>query len=405
MKRKINILYNESHSNLHTQTLNPQGGPSRFSQSFRDYFLAKKEVNLIPVLFSHEDGNKKPYIRTTSQDSKEFFELVYDRNSINSFYKKNITKPHLIKHLAPWIAQLEEFFEGKKPDLIFLNGFGLTNWMLLHVAHKKNIPVAIQHAGVWKKEVQRVKEGFSPAIRKIFYDLERDTARWCAMHIFLNTYSKKVFMDAYKKALKKKIPSIVIPLPISVAAIPKNKKNKSGKVSIGIVARWDSIKNHTAILRLASSKFLPSHWSVNAVTRIPRPSDFSKKYTEVVTIHKPMSPELLTNFYASTDITILLSHFDVSPTVIAESFAAGTPVIISDKVGWQDEYKACGLEDHIVPTRIGGKTLVAVIKKVLSQQSKNTTKYKKFSKYVARTHSPKKVFDDYFSLFQSITNK
>jgi glycosyltransferase involved in cell wall biosynthesis len=367
--------------------------------------LTKKEFNLIPVLFSHKDGTKEPYIRTTALDSKKFFELVYDRGAINSLHKKDITKRWLVEYLTPWIIQIEKLFNTTKPDIVFLNGFGLTNWMLLYVAHSKNVPVVIQHAGIWKKEIQRVTEAFSPAIRKIFYDLERDTARWCSMHVFLNTYSKEVFMNAYKKGLRKKIPAVVIPLPISIAGTPKNKKNESGKVSIGAVARWDGIKNHTAILRLASSKFLPQNWSIHTVTRIPKPSDFSKKYTKVVTIHEPMSPAKLTDFYASMDVTLLLSHFDVSPTVIAESFAAGTPVIISEKVGWQNEYKACGLEDHIVPTTVGGKTLVGVIKHVLLHQSKNISKYKNFSKYVRLTHSPKKVFGDYVSLFMSLTSK
>jgi len=405
MRNKINILYNETHSNLHVKTLNPQGGPSRFSQSFRDYFLAKKEFNLIPVLFSHEDGNKAPYIRTTTIDSKYFFELVYDRAAINLIQKKDISRQRFVSYLAPWIKGIEDLFDTSKPDLVFLNGFGPTNWVLMYVAHSKNVPVVIQHAGIWKKEVRRVKKAFSQAIRKIFYDLERDTARWAAMHIFLNTYSKEVFMGAYKKSVRKIIPSVVIPLPISIATPPERKKEENTEVSIGVVARWDSIKNHTAILRLASSKFLPTNWSVHAVTRISKPSVFSKKYTKQVAIHEPMSPALLMNFYTSMNVTLLLSHFDVSPTVIAESFAAGTPVIISDKVGWQDEYKACGLEDHIVPTTVGGKTLVSVIKKVLLRQSENTVKYKKFSKHIAQTHSPKKVFDDYSSLFMSIINK
>lgn len=405
MQQKINILYNETHSNLHTNTLNPQGGPSRFSQSFRKYFLDKKEFELTPVLFSHEKDNKKPYVRRISINSEDFFELVYERTLINSLYKKDITKSELINYLAPWIEQLNKIFDTTKPDIVFLNGYALTNWMIMYVAHSRKVSVVIQHAGIWRKEVQRVKEGFSPAIRKIFYDLERDTARWCKMHIFLNTYSKEVFMNAYQKSVQNKIPSIVIPLPISIAATPKKKEMIKNEIFIGVVARWDSIKNHTAIFRLASSSFLPSNWNVNVVTHIPKPSNFSTKYVKVINIHEPMSPELLTNFYASTNVTLLLSHFDVSPTVVAESFAAGTPVIISNKVGWQDEYKACGLENYIVNSEVAGKTLIKVIQKVLSEKSKNSDKYKKFSQYISKEHSPKKIFDEYSSLFISISNK
>ncbi|MHB1330352.1 MAG: glycosyltransferase family 4 protein [Minisyncoccota bacterium] len=402
-KEVVKILYNGSHTNKNTKDLVPQGGPSRFARTFRNYFLKNKDFYLCPILFTHEDGSE-PYLKRSGVGENVFNELVFDRDIIRSTYKKSFTRSSLVEYLKPFISKLSIFIEKENPDIVFLNGFSLTNWILLYVAHKHSIPVVIQHAGIWKKEIWRSRNAFSPSTRKILYDFERDTVRWCKHHIFLNNFSKKVFVDLYKNTWIKNKKSSIIPLPIDLPEkrfVRKDVVHKTpDHLMIGGVARWDSIKNHSAILRLASSKSLPEFWQIHVVTRIPYMSDFAKKYVKYVEVHPPVQPKDLEKFYEKMDIIFLPSNFDVSPTVVAESILAGTPVIISDQVGWQDEFVRCGLSDHIVPTRISGKKLINVINKVMLKRKVSNWKYALLQKFIRRNHKPSLVMNKYQQVFK-----
>jgi glycosyltransferase involved in cell wall biosynthesis len=405
-KKTIKILYNESHSNKDTKVI-AQGGPSRFAYSFRKYFLSQKGFTLYPLLFTHQDRTK-PFIRSVPIGKSNFYELVYDR-SLLSLNKKEFTKKSLIQYLKPFIQELQEFIRTENPDVVLLNGFSITNWILLYASHLCGVPVVIQHAGIWKKEITVGKDAFSPSMRSIFYDMEKDTVRWCKHHIFLNTFSKDVFMDLYLETRKKDFSSSIVPLSIDASAV-KTKKvaktyDKKDPLNIGVVARWDNIKNHSAILRLAMSHNKPSNWQIHVVTRVPFLSDFAKKYVKHVKICSPMSPEKLKDFYRAMDVVILPSHFDVSPTVVAESILIGTPVIISDRVGWCDEFVRFGLADNIVPREISGQKLINVIYKVMSEHKTKAKKYALFREYIQKTHRTSSVLAGYKKIFLEISAK
>jgi len=402
----IKILYNESHTN-YNKKLKPQGGPSRFASGFREFFLKQEKFSLCPILFSHGD-NCKPKIKKTSTKDGIFNELVYEKKIITSIYKESITKSALIKYLKPFLDELNAFIIEEKPDIVFLNGFNLSNWMLMYSAHKIGVPIVIQHAGIWKKEVRSSKISFSPAMKKIFYDMERDTVRWCNNHIFLNNFSKEIFSDLYKGVWNRKKQFEIIPLPIESKIFPFRKPklyNDESGLDIGVVARWDGIKNHKAILRLANTISKEQKWKIHTVTNIPRTTseiELAKKYTAKVNICAPMSPERLTDFYRSMDLVLMLSNFDVSPTVVAESILAGTPVIISDKVGWQDEFVTVDLSDYIVSNNVSGKKLRNVVNQLMLNQEININKYRNLQSYIEKAHNPVNVFRKYTSVFSSI---
>jgi len=404
---QIKVLYNESHTN-YNKKFKPQGGPSRFASGFREFFLFQEKFSLCPILFSHGD-NCKPKIKKTSTKNGIFSELVYDKKIITSVYKENITKSALIKYLKPFLDELNTFIIKEKPDVVFLNGFSLSNWMLMYSAHKIGVPIVIQHAGIWKKEVRRTKVSFSPEMKRIFYDMERDTVRWCSNHIFLNNFSKEIFSDLYKGVWNRKKQFEIIPLPIESKIFPFKKPkvyNDESDLDIGVVARWDGIKNHRAILRLANAISKEQKWKIHTVTNIsPITSEIelAKKYTAKVNICAPMSPEKLTDFYRSMDLILMLSNFDVSPTVVAESVLAGTPVIISDQVGWKDKFVTLELSDHIVSNNVSGKKLKNVIDQLMSKQEVNINKYKNLQDYIEKNHNPVKVFRKYASVFSLIS--
>lgn len=402
-EKVLKILYNGSHVNKHSSKAVPQGGPSRFASTFRKYFLNQKDFSLCPLLFTHEDG-AEPHLETSGKGNNLFFELKYEKELTRSIYNKKFTRGTLIKYLKPFIEEINKLILDEKPDVVFLNGFGMTNWILLYVAHKNSIPIVMQHAGIWKKEIRNSFNAFSPSVRKIFYDFERDTVRWCDYHIFLNKFSKNKFIELYKSTWTKNKKAKIIELPIGTKTIKKISKSKAYKngdeLNIGVVARWDSIKNHSAVLRLAKSKYKPKEWKINVVTKIPFISGFAKEYIKYVNIVPPMQPNKLEKFYDEMNIVLLMSRFDVSPTVVAESMLAGTPIVISDRVGWQDEFMSCGLEDHIVSTKISGKRLVNVINRVMLKRLDNERKYALLRSFINKNHSPSAVMKKYSEVFK-----
>jgi len=406
IKKPLKILYNEYHSSIPSKKISPQGGPLRFSQNFRNFFLAEGAFELSPLLFSYGDEFVKPFSRVTKVGSLSFNEIVYDSGYVRKSYKMDLSKSQLIQYFQPILEELETVFDLQKPDVVFLNGFSLANWWILYVAHKKNVPVVIQHAGIWKKEIMRGKDTFSAALRKIFYDMERDTIKWCAHHIFLNEFSKKVFMNLYSIKRQKSFASSIIPLPIELPVFTvshKSKYNKEGIVNIGMVARWDSIKNHSALLRLAQSTIRPKNWMMHSVVAVNASrSDFAKEYVSFINIVEPMPPEKLTGFYQAMDIILLPSNFDVSPTVAAEALLVGKPVIISDQVGWVNDFIKFGLKDHIVSPKISGAALVLTIQNVVHATTTNNKKYTSLVKQIRYDHEPKRVFKQYASVFNSV---
>ncbi|MBY0328594.1 glycosyltransferase, partial [Patescibacteria group bacterium] len=244
--------------------------------------------------------------------------------------------------------------------------------------------------------------------RKTFYDMERDTIKWCAHHIFLNEFSKNVFIDLYTIKRQKSFASSVIPLPIELPVLTtsnKTTRNKEAAVNIGMVARWDSIKNHSALLRLAQSAIRPKNWTIHSVVAVNASrSDFAKEYVNSITIVEPMPPEKLTRFYEAMDVILLPSNFDVSPTVAAEALLVGKPVIISDQVGWVNDFITVGLKDHVISPNISGTALVNTIRDVVSAINTNSKKYATLVKQIRYDHEPKRVFTEYASVFNSVVN-
>lgn len=414
----MKILYNDVHSNIFSDKgYVGQGGPSRFSSVFNNFFEKKTNVDLVPFLFGDGGADCVAKINTGKYKRFTYGEIYYDKNIILNLNKKEISRKQYIKEIQPLIDLITEFVKSQNPNLVFLNGFSVSNWILMNVAHKLSIPSIIQHAGIWKKEVFISQKHFNSSIRNIFYSFERDTIDLVSHHVFLNEFSRNVFADLHKteKILEKITKhSSIIPLPIENVFNVENIKNLdypvdvNNVINIGVVARWDNIKNHRAIYRLAKCKKLPKNWKINVVTKIPEStinSDFKKQYAQSVNIVAPMNQAELNNFYKKMNIVLLPSNFDVSPTVVAESFLNGVPVIISDKVGWVSEYEKCNLSNHVIKTNSSGGKIYDTILNTLQNREKNKKSYEKFVDYLQKRHNPETVFNEYFKLFKKYSSQ
>jgi glycosyltransferase involved in cell wall biosynthesis len=402
----IRVLFNDSHVNLPSNTQVPQGGPSRFSQMFANYFGENKtKVELISLLFSHNPQNKKIFVRETSNDRK-FFELVYPKEILNDSYKKEYTKKRFFTFLKPFMNEMEIIFEKAKPDIVFINGFGLTNWMILENAYKRKIPICIQHAGIWKKELQVSQEHFSPSVRKIFSSIEKEVFKKSTHQIFLNEFSRDVFCKLHNISKTEIVnKSSIIPIPVDINKTYKIFLQKRNTYNIGMVARWDRIKNHASIMRLATyMKKKHIQMILNVVTKWPVDivSNFKNKYEKLVSVIPVMIPDKLKNFYLSQDLIIIPSRFDVSPMVLIEALSCGKPTIISNKTGWGSHYKKFGLEKMIISPNASGEKIFNTIDLLIKNNDKYITKFQKLQKKLIIDHDPKLVFKKYYQTFNNL---
>lgn len=404
----IRVIFNDAHANLSTNSYIPQGGVSSFANKFSKYFDDKtSNIELVSLLFSHNSDSKDIYIKETAKNHK-YYELYYPKEKLIKSYKKTYTRKDYIKFLEPWLKQVDHIFEETKPEIVFLNGFSLSNWLILEIAHRRKVPICIQHAGIWKKELSISQKSFSPSIRKIFSRFEKEIFSKASKLIFLNEFSRDVFFTIHniKKNIKNLSKTLIIPLPIDTKNFKNINITKRKIYNIGIVARWDGVKNHDAILRLAKyikKNNLPIYlkvvtgWGSNKIT------EYKKEYMKFVKILNPMSPEKLREFYDSQDIIIIPSRFDVSPTVLMEAISCGKPVIISSNVGWVSDYKKFNLDKLIISPIDSGENIFNTIKELTDNKEIYINRFKKMQRKIISKNNTKKVFEIYNNVFKELS--
>ena len=404
----IRVIFNDAHANLPSSLYIPQGGVSSFARKFTNYF-DKKDANieLVSLLFSHNSHDNKIYTKETVGDHK-YYELYYPREKIINSYKRKYTKKEYIKFLKPWLKQVNDIFERTQPDVVFLNGFSLSNWLILEIAHRRKVPVCVQHAGIWKKELNISQKHFSTSMRKIFSSLEKEIYQKASSMIFLNEFSQNIFLSIHNIKIKKgdTVKTSIIPLPIDIKSFKKIHLPVKKHYNIGVVARWDGVKNHDATLRLAKyvrKNNLPisikvvTGWGSNKIT------EYKKEYVKFVDIVNPMSPEKLKGFYKSQDIIMIPSRFDVSPTVLMESIAEGKPIIISKNVGWISDYNKFNLNKLIIDPRASGEVIYNTIKELTENSKSYIQKFEKLQKKIINKNNVKEVFEEYRKIFINLS--
>lgn len=305
---------------------------------------------------------------------------------------------------APQIASLRRLIRRTRPEVLFLNGFSVFAWQLLEAAKLEGLPIVIQHAGISQVEFEQYKHLYTHAARMSVLRMERDIVDAATKQVFLNEFSREAFRT--RVAPVPDAQAVIIPLPyqeIFSRQHPASRTKKSGSdktTVIGCVARWDRIKNHNAILRVAEeAKRQGLNWSFRSVTKIPDTQiqlRFKNAYRKAIEVVAPMTPADLMDFYRSIDLLVLPSHFDVSPTVVMEAALMGKPTLISPNVGWISEYLQNGLTEWVIDYE-EAERVVKRIGRLLRKPSPTN-----FRESIRIRHKPEKVFKAYLRLFNSV---
>ena len=394
----MRILTNDYLSNLPGSAITTKGGPPLFARNFSDVVVASGH-EWIGILTS-SSAPLEGYEETVVDAKKRFFAIQVPRE------QRDFLRDASVARITPAdfekdIARIGEIIAVAKPDLLFLNGFSLDAWTYAAAAFRANIPVVIQHAGILTKEFEMYRDWFSPAASAFAKAAEGEVAAKAAANIFLNEFSRDTFVRLVEPETLAN--PIVIPLPQAPWPREAVKVSEGTEKTLGIVARWDRIKNHEAVLALAEEiqrRVLP--WRIRSVTAIPETqsqAELKQTYRSMIDVVPPMDRDDLRAFYTSLDALILPSHFDVSPTVVMEGAAMGKPTLISPNVGWVSEYEACGMNRWVADFSSPSD----VIARLEEQFARSAwPEVESFASYVAEHHDAKVVYEHYLSVFEQM---
>lgn len=404
------ILSNAYPTNLPNSEQVSQGGPANFTKLFVNYIL-KNHTNhrWLGVMMN---GTKSSQVRLDgvfSTVQREYFRLNVHKDLFKKVLQAKSTNTDPSVVLGAPINRIIKLIKKEKPDVVFLNGFGILNWILLKAAQATGTPVVIQHAGIWTKELRLHKDRYSPAGLKIMIKMEKDSTNFVDNEIFLNTWSR----DYYRKHVAKGSPAktSIVPLPFDFEGFEHMRHTESlsefnfdkKMINVGIIARWDRIKNHKAVLKMAKfakKNNLPIKF--HSIVTIPDREEFKKdetEYLKYVNVLPAQDRVGISSFCDAADILMLPSLFDVSPTVVLEAVATNTPIIISQNIGYVHSFESCGGKDWIIDANKPEESVNQILR------LKNKSLPIKLKNHITSAHDHNKVFSTYINIFEKVSKR
>lgn len=402
----MRILSNVFPENLPDSEKISQGGPSYFADNLVRYLVTHTNHSWCGVVFSGEQVSKITVKKVFTFRQREFYKMSVPKIIGQKIYravKENSDPEEIMKKPIKEILGLIKIV---KPDVIFLNGFGIYNWAMLKAGVIAKIPVVIQHAGIATKELSINRDLFTKKARALRKKMEKDATELASHEIFLNEWSRDCFTEIVSKPDPQK--TSVVPLPFDFEAFKKVPQTDArlfnyskDKIHFGVIGRWEKLKNHRAILRLAKkTKEKGLNWVFHSVVEIPeggKDGKTKKDYVKNVDIVGRLDRSGILQFDQALDLLLVPSLFDVSPTVVLEAIAAGTPVVISTNVGFISEFKKNGAQKWIVDFS-DPESALKKIKKLVGVPMP-----KALVREIKKNHASKKVFEQYLRIFESVT--
>jgi len=374
------------------------GGPSRQLKEFQTYLDGKNSKYQLIGLTIDTDSSRPAGLEKIPEKKNTFYRLgipgLKYMDGIKAFTNLNDVR----QKFGAIIDATARVIQEEKPDVVFLNAFSWTIWLMLQAINKSGVPVVCVRSGIATKEFKIYKDFFGEDGTRVLLEMEKSVEAENFYNIFLNKFSKEVYEN---EALEKKCSkSFIVPLSVAGAYLQTKPKKKKvvKRIKVGMVARWDRIKNHQAFLdaaRTARGKNLPMEFL--SVTSIPQTNinkEMKDEYRRLIEIINPMPVNELIKFYKNIDILLCPSHFDVSPTVVFESLLCGTPVLISENTGQNGLFRRFGIGDWILDF----SDVDNVIKKI--QTIKPDQIPQNLISYLKENHSDEAVFGKYLEIIE-----
>lgn len=305
---------------------------------------------------------------TRPKDKKEGIKIKVERKNGNQIIRVKMWVPTkeilaLLKgkqspETEEIVDKLTALLKELKPDVFFLNGFVTLFYIIMVAVSRAGIPIVAAHHGIWSKEtdaIQKMTKLFSPAALRVRKNLEAQVVRLSKKDIFLNKMSLKEYSRLVAPVPAKQQALISLPynpLYLNAKLPPAKKVNPDKMIRIGMVGRWDAIKNFPAYIALAKeAKRQGLPWEFCAVTGfVPSPwlDEYRPDFDKYITRLDPMTPAKLKKFYQTLDMLVMPSHFETFGGVAMEAMLQNKPVLLSPTVGWSEKLREHGLINWII---------------------------------------------------------
>jgi glycosyltransferase involved in cell wall biosynthesis len=343
-----------------TDTAKAYTGAQHFSRLFLEYF-DQTSFTVIGMALTEKLAETGVAVKKAVRNGKPWLSV-----SLNVTTKEILltTLGKESKETRKIIHDLGQELLAEKPDIFFLNGLSAVAYLFALAAEDAGIPIVSVHHGVWTLEAGAhpalVKDGEAIRLRK---KAEKRLIDFSKRNIFLTRRSYRFFREAVGRIPKHQ--QAFISLPYNPAFVPLNPhppRVDSVKKRIGLIGRWDPIKNHEAYLALAhEAKKQKLPWTfVSATTISPHMvalQSILEDYEKTIEIVPHLSPSKLRDFYRSLDVIIVPSHFETFCGVVMEALMQQIPVLVSPGVGMADVLMAEGMGSSVISFDSPKKTI------------------------------------------------
>lgn len=252
------------------------------------------------------------------------------------------------------ITLMIELLKAEAPDVVLLNGTYIVPWILLHAAKKLKIPVVLRYAGVLTIETQNVPDEHA---REMFRKLEKDFVPNVSFCIFPSMVAKRVVEEVVTgKTINR---AVILPNPIFVSKTYRH--YQQGQPIIAAIGRWAKVKNFPAFF-IAHKQLLKEKYKHRAL--LITNHDRSHRVPKTVEEIPIMAQDQLQQFYSCLSVLVIPSTFETFCNVAAEALMTGTPVLVSETVGFAEVLRKFKLDDMIVPSFDDVELVAARIKKL-----------------------------------------
>lgn len=297
---------------------------------------------IIGVEFTGERRNRAAVVFRKYDPSFFHHHIVSAFDILRVHPWKNVWNEYwLRKRWAPLLEETRNIFREERPDVVLLNGTYFAPWIMAVVAKEMGIPIVLRYAGVLQRESAHYK---ALELRRLL-KYEQFIVNSADTILFPSTLCKTVVES---EIVKRKLDhSFVIPNPTTP---PDTLRRTTPAVPrIAAIGRWSYIKNFQAFGALHQA-LLKKHWKHEAFLLTSTGSRIDELIPSTVQRVEPMQKEALSRFYRRINLVVVSSHFETFCNVAAEAVLSGTPVLVSDNVGFAEFLRLVGMEDMVIPS-------------------------------------------------------
>lgn len=264
---------------------------------------------------------------------------AYSRSLLSLSLLRAESTADLLQACEPLINRIAHDLRAEAPDHVIAVDSDIKGLCVIGAARRVNCPVTTIVAGVATEEALHTRQWSSR--------LAPLAEQYCLTQSGRLIFPSRLAAEVCAQRYPGMAPYTVIHNGIADGFLFAERRSPDPH-RIGAVMRMSGVKNPEALGRIASD--LAEHgFRVELVTdtseRVP-----ARKLLSAVQFREPMlSTEAMAEFYTGCHAVVSPSRFETFGNVPLEAVAAGTPAVVTDRMGISELFRELGLDHLVVP--------------------------------------------------------